>query len=602
MAEKGDRTSSRSRKGQPKVQDTVDEPGRTEHITVGDLQTEIAKGPSKQPEVEQETMMMSLFQQMMQKLDENKEEIKADVSKKLDENREEMALQLEQNKVEMADKLDDCRKEWQAENDSIKKELVHILEVVQKKFETQEERILNLTDQKIIEIKENFEKENTETREEVRGVYEHVKNLENRTDIRFGDVKIHLRDEKKAREDQFKHLNEKLNEEMQRTVVPGVPFQCQHEEALVKFSGDVHRVHPKVFLKQIVNYMKKFRNFEEAKETVRRNLTQKAALWFASIENDIDTVEIFENKFLQYFWGDSVQSNYRELLQAGKFVPNKGESLNEYALRIYSVAQYLEPRPLESEIVLYLSRHYDPKIAEVISIQNIKTIEQLCAYLMRIDRAHLERFTERKGWHSNDEYVPCKNAQFNNDQFANKNRFQNNRFNNKNNRYNNNRYNNGYRNQNNYNPRDNSYNNRNNFYNNQSSSNNNFNRNYDNFNNNNSQNRRPNYNNNNNDGNKNGSNFGNFNNSNRHNGQNKSFNNVSFERNEQGQNRPINSVTFENQDQNNSRNGNGWCYEQRTGESTTGMRIAPGIMNPDENIEVVQVHRADSMPINNQNF
>ncbi|XP_057654745.1 probable serine/threonine-protein kinase DDB_G0291350 [Diorhabda carinulata] len=113
------------------------------------------------------------------------------------------------------------------------------------------------------------------------------------------------------------------------------------------------------------------------KEIIRDHLENHALIWFSAREKDMSEFQDFETAFLQYFWGENTQSTIREQLYFGKFDENRSHSLNNYAIQLHAMTQYLEPPIPEEEIVMFIARHFKAELAETIAIQNIRKLDQL---------------------------------------------------------------------------------------------------------------------------------------------------------------------------------------------------------------------------------
>lgn len=296
-----------------------------------------------------------------------------------------------------------------------------------------------------------------------------------------------------------------------------------NKEQSMKFEGDANKLHPKIFLQMLKNKIKNIQNMDDIKEIIHANLEGQALLWYNSIVLDINNYEYFEQSFLKYFWGENTQSFVRENLYFGKFDYCRSSNMNYYALRLFTLAKYLDPPMNEEEIVMSIARHYKAEVAETIALQNINKFEQFSSYLLRIERGLLHR-----------NYNNTNNTYTNN---YNNNRLHNNsNDNNYNNRDTNNRkFNNAYRQTNNYNNE--------NYRNHNTHRNNRFNNNYN-----------TRFNNNNNYYNRNNNN----NRFNRYNSNNKDNNNGNYERYNN------NDRTFNNNNDNNRQDSqNAQDYEDR---------------------------------------
>lgn len=254
----------------------------------------------------------------------------------------------------------------------------------------------------------------------------------------------------------------------------------------------------------MLNKVKFIQNMDEMREMIRCSLGGQALLWFNSNIFEIANYKQFESKFLGYFWGENSQSLVREKLYFGKFEYNRSSNLNYYALKLFTLAKFLDPPMREEEIIMSIARHFKSEVAETISLQNINTFDQFSNYLLRMERGlgnNRNRNTNTNTYdkiYNNGRFQNNRNYNINynqeNNRNGNSNRFnnvdRNNRFDNN---YNNNQYNdnniNRYNNNNNYNNR---YNNNNNYNNNRYNNNNNNNRAFNNTRSNDNQNRQEN--------------------------------------------------------------------------------------------------------------
>lgn len=178
----------------------------------------------------------------------------------------------------------------------------------------------------------------------------------------------------------------------------------------------------------------------DLKEFLRANLTGTALLWLNCKEDQINDFDDFIRLFVNNFWGELKQGKVREKLYFGKFDLQRN-NLSNYALQLYSQVQYLEPSISETEIVMFLSRHYKPEICETIALQNICKFDQLLAYLSRVER-NLDRNSNNSNFNKNSNRQTANhNVGDNNNLTNNQNRVRNN-YNNNNMRrnYGNNQY------------------------------------------------------------------------------------------------------------------------------------------------------------------
>lgn len=178
-------------------------------------------------------------------------------------------------------------------------------------------------------------------------------------------------------------IREEINYKIQTPMNMGYSCSIDNNN---KFDGNIKRLHPIIFLKIIKNRLRHVHNFDDIREILRNCMLGQALMWYNSKEFSLNSFEDFEMSFLNTYWGQSHQSQLIERLYFGKYNSDKGTSMTNYALNLYSQAHFLEPKIKEEELILFISRHFKPNISEAIAIQDIRTYEQLNNYLSRIER------------------------------------------------------------------------------------------------------------------------------------------------------------------------------------------------------------------------
>ncbi|XP_050516222.1 GATA zinc finger domain-containing protein 4-like [Diabrotica virgifera virgifera] len=194
----------------------------------------------------------------------------------------------------------------------------------------------------------------------------------------------------------------------------GRPYLNLTNETGIKFSGNIKNLHPRVYINSLKHKLRSVNNINDIKDYIRMTLSDNAATWFASIENDLDNLQTFENKFLNYYWGELEQARFREVLYFGKY--NRNVSLNtvDYALKLITVAKYLEPPLREDETVLNVSRHFDADVVQTVTVQNIQTVDSFINFIQRVQRGYITSNNSKNRQSYNNNRYGSNSQNFNN--------------------------------------------------------------------------------------------------------------------------------------------------------------------------------------------
>jgi hypothetical protein len=446
----------------------------------------------------EKTDMENILQAILTKMDHDKKEI----LNKMCQDKEEVKVTIKNNKEEVKEIIQNNKEAIESKIEEIRGDLSQELKLMDERLQ-QGQNYVHQEAIKLVDIeKHEREMENKKMYEKIDRVYTEIKektlDIEDSVDTMlkgFKEVGQDWHDEmdackeetKKNIEDIRKELKDKLTNVQVEGISKLTSVTNHNLELNIKFDGNFQNLHPRAFVETLKNRIKHINNFQDVKDIIRANLIETPLVWFNSQEYTMQKFKDFEEKFLQYFWGEVSQADFRETLYFGKFDYNQSSDLVSYALRLFSIAQHLEPPIREEEIILNIARHYKTDVVESTTVHNIKTFEQFINFITRIQRGS------------------ANNGQYNRSMYYNNNNDRNNHYNphNANKNYNNNRggyYNNNFnRNNDNGNRRFNSYQNNNNYnsnfrQNNFRQNNNNY-RNYNNnYSNNNYQNRYRNYN------------------------------------------------------------------------------------------------------------
>lgn len=409
--------------------------------------------------------------QMLAFLKNMKEEINKGLEK-MQSGQEEMKGKLECVKEEIKAELNVLTREVENNKEEIKQnknDIKHLREGQKQIRAELNKKVDSLT-------KEELERKILRTNKELQGIEKDLRE-EIRQNLSIAEVENEklrrvIINEKNQIENNLKITVENLQRGMRNTGTGAMGDRNivnnihHYQENTIKFDGDCRKIHPKIFSKMLKNKVRMTENVEEWKDIVRNNLTGQAQLWFTCIEYNLINYEEFEEKFNKNFWGDLQQGQARERLFFGKY-NDRGTTMTNYLLQLYTQMQQLEPSLKEEDIVMYMSRHFKPSITETVGIQNIKTFEGLLNYISRVERTtgnsnYVERQERTYNYNKNN------NQNFNNKDIKqtydnrNKQNYNNNNNNNfsQNNSNNNDRYNINRNNNNNSRPYQNINNNR----------------------------------------------------------------------------------------------------------------------------------------------
>ncbi|XP_050515563.1 uncharacterized protein LOC126890563 isoform X1 [Diabrotica virgifera virgifera] len=180
------------------------------------------------------------------------------------------------------------------------------------------------------------------------------------------------------------------------------------DDVKIRFGGDVRRLHPVPFINSLKKKIQHIGNFETAKETIRNHLKNEASLWFDCKEEEFDSWQEFEQKFLNYFWGKVQQLEINKELQNGKYNDRMGISERTYALQIYYNAKHLQYNYSSEQLVELIARHFEETLEDHITLQNYKDIDSLCQFLQIREL----RLRERKSRRSREDYRPRETQEY----------------------------------------------------------------------------------------------------------------------------------------------------------------------------------------------
>lgn len=145
-------------------------------------------------------------------------------------------------------------------------------------------------------------------------------------------------------------------------------------------------MHPMIFLKKLKKLFVDAGVPENAQINFAFNcLRGSAADWAATRENSFDTFENFEAAFRDRYWG---VENERELFLELKYGEYRSGNRADYMLKMAGKAAFLTEKIAETELVDYLSKHFEREIQRAVCLSGIKTIDEFDSYLRKVDSAY----------------------------------------------------------------------------------------------------------------------------------------------------------------------------------------------------------------------
>jgi hypothetical protein len=105
-------------------------------------------------------------------------------------------------------------------------------------------------------------------------------------------------------------------------------------------------------------------------------------------ETKIDQVMDYANfkpEFLNTWWSSKQQKKIRCNLYQGRYGNQSGLSLSSYFLKHATLATYLDPRPIDIEIIEALQTHYSYEIQRTLLSMNTNTISETADMLWKLE-------------------------------------------------------------------------------------------------------------------------------------------------------------------------------------------------------------------------
>lgn len=141
-------------------------------------------------------------------------------------------------------------------------------------------------------------------------------------------------------------------------------------------------------LMRFVNRFERIADYEGVEECDKlhyfgRALRDNAAIWFEL--NEPETYSEAKRLFLEQFWGEEEQSRFRQRIYTGKYRPDRGMSMADYAQEYARQAKLLDPPMSEHEIIRAVKGHFSIDIAREIRATTVSNLKDMMKLLSSIE-------------------------------------------------------------------------------------------------------------------------------------------------------------------------------------------------------------------------
>lgn len=142
-------------------------------------------------------------------------------------------------------------------------------------------------------------------------------------------------------------------------------------------------MHPKFFLKKLEKLFLEAGVPENAKVGLAVECLRGSAVdWVTAKQDSFTNFEVFSRKFTDRYWGVEQERDLFCEIKYGKYTVG---SRADYLLKMASQATYLSEGLEEGRLMEFLTKHFPPEIQRGIVTGGYKTLEEIEAYLKRID-------------------------------------------------------------------------------------------------------------------------------------------------------------------------------------------------------------------------
>ncbi|PNF32287.1 hypothetical protein B7P43_G16849 [Cryptotermes secundus] len=107
--------------------------------------------------------------------------------------------------------------------------------------------------------------------------------------------------------------------------------------------------------------------------------------WVEALMHNVTDYEAFKKAFLNTWWSTSRQSLVKCTLYQAKYDRRSGLSLSGHLLKHVTMASYLDPRPLDGELIEAIRAHYPIGVQRGMLTNQMQTIEQALDLLKRVE-------------------------------------------------------------------------------------------------------------------------------------------------------------------------------------------------------------------------
>lgn len=114
-------------------------------------------------------------------------------------------------------------------------------------------------------------------------------------------------------------------------------------------------------------------------------LTDAAAIWFETIQDQLTCWNDFEEQFLTVYYNQDVQFRLRHSLETGKYYSGGRQNIVEYFQERYNTARIVLVNTSEYERIRILGNHFSDEIQTAMIIQNVDTYTKMLSLLQKMN-------------------------------------------------------------------------------------------------------------------------------------------------------------------------------------------------------------------------
>uniref|UniRef100_A0A1B6D411 Uncharacterized protein n=1 Tax=Clastoptera arizonana TaxID=38151 RepID=A0A1B6D411_9HEMI len=206
-------------------------------------------------------------------------------------------------------------------------------------------------------------------------VENNVKELDNKIELVAEDLKVNI-DNKLM--DLKKEISVIKDEASQADRSLSICGDFLGEIEVPNFLNEKIGPHPKAFLEALeMNIGNNRGNWKYNALYIRKYFKEDAGVWFEAHRSNWESFSEFKKNFLERFWSQQKQEDLRERILTRRPFRGNTNDCNNYVVRMYQQAQYLDP-PMKIEVfVRSIVKQLPESIALILLASEPKTLEEV---------------------------------------------------------------------------------------------------------------------------------------------------------------------------------------------------------------------------------